>query len=128
MKCSAGVALAPDSQNISSTLKRDSDTVRRSKWFPFCARRNTEQKVCTFSTPLSRRKTKRKTKRKRARDGVLSVSSGGGDDDDDAKVAFAFFSFSEDEEEGLERREHREHREEEEEEEESRDCAIIIDT
>ena len=78
----------------------------------------------------SRRKTKRKTKRKRARDGVLSVSSGGGDDDD-AKVAFVFFSFSEEEEEGLERREQREHREEEEEETSSRDSrsgAIIIDT
>ena len=72
---------------------------------------------------------KRKTKRKRARDGVLSVSSGGGDDDD-AKVAFVFFSFSEEEEEGLERREQREHREEEEEtsSRDSRSGAIIIDT
>jgi len=106
-------------------LKRDSDAVRRSKWFPFCALGKQRGKSRQFSTPLEERQKERK--KDIPRDGVLSVSSGGGDDDDDAKVAFAFFSFSEDEEEGLERREHREHREEEE-EEESRDCAIIIDT
>ena len=81
-----------------------------------------EEKVGTFSTPLEERYKERQKERKKdtPRDGVLSSVSSG----DDAKMAFAFFSFSEDEEEGLERRERREHREEEE----SRDCAIIIDT
>ena len=122
MTCSAGVALAPTRKTSRPTLKRDSDAVRRSKWFPFCALGKQRGKSRQFSTPLEERQKERK--KDTPRDGVLSSVSSG----DDAKMAFAFFSFSEDEEEGLERREHREHREEEEEEEESRDCAIIIDT